>query len=145
MRKTSIKRLYEADDIQQPAPLTQAPQVAQPQIPTPVQAPMAEVPSFDQFQAQDQEQQPQAALPQPDVMTLSVQELMDRCQKINPLICMGLQQFIDANKEQLLAIPSGAEDDATSDEEDLTFSTQVDQQAPQFSLDGQEDLEFPQE
>ena len=105
MQKTSIKRLYEADDIQQPVPLTQAP--AFQELP-PMNAPAAEIPTFDQFQTQDGDHQ-QAALPQPDVMTLSVQELMDRCQQINPLICMGLQQFIDANREKLLAIPSGAD------------------------------------
>jgi hypothetical protein len=145
MQKTSIKRLYEADDIQQPAPLMQAPVVQQPPQAMPTEAPIAEIPSFDQFQNQEQ---PQAALPQPDVMSLSVQELMDRCQQVNPLICMGLQQFIDANKDQILSIPSGAENQEVSDEpgeEDINFSKQMEPQAPEFSLDNQEGLEFPQE
>ena len=147
MQKTSIKRLYEADDIQQPAPLMQAPVVQQPPQAMPAEAPLAEIPNFDQFQNQDQEQS-QTALPQPDVMSLSVQELMDRCQKLNPLICMGLQQFIDTNKDQILSIPSGAENQEVSDEpgeEDINFSKQMEPQAPEFSLDNQEGLDFPQE
>ena len=143
MQKTSIKRLYEADDIQQPAPLMQAPVVQQPPHAMPTEAPIAEIPSFDQFQ-----DQPQAALPQPDVMSLSVQELLDRCQKVNPLICMGLQQFIDSNKDQILSIPSGAENQEVLDEpgeEDINFSKQMEPPAPEFSLDNQEGLDFPQE
>lgn len=142
MRKTSIKRLYEADDIQQPAPLTTAPQVDQFQPAIPQPSPVSNIPSFDQFQ--NQEETPQAALPQPDVMTLSVQELMDRCQQINPLICMGLQQFIDANREKLLAIPSGA-DTQDAEEDDINFSKQMEPASPEFSLDNEETLEFPQQ
>ena len=149
MQKTSIKRLYEADDIQQPAPIPQAPTIQMPpaqEAPAHIATNIEEIPSFDQVQAQNN--QPQAALPQPDVMSLSVQELLDRCQKVNPLICMGLQQFIDSNKDQILSIPSGAENQEVLDEpgeEDINFSKQMEQPAPEFSLDNQEGLDFPQE
>ena len=143
-----IKRLYEADDIQQPAPIQQAPIVQQPapEAPMPIVTNMEEMPSFDQ--AQDQGQQ---LLPEADVMTLTVKELMERCQKINPLVCMGLEQFINLNREQILATPNGEVDsDAPEgshfgDDEDINFSKQMEPAAPEFSLDNQGDeLQFPQ-
>lgn len=156
MQKTSIKRLYEADDIQQPAPIQHAPEIQMPepmpQAPAPVATNIEDIPSFDQVQAQEQPAQDQNLLPAADVMTLTVQELIERCQQINPLICMGLQQFIDSNKDQLLSIPSGAaqsnepEITALYDEDDINFSKQMEPKAPEFSLDQPaEDLQFPQE
>ncbi len=156
MQKTSIKRLYEADDIQQPAPIQQAPEIQLPPAPAQMPADIAEIPSFDQVQAQsqahEQPAQDQNLLPAADVMTLTVQELIERCQQINPLVCMGLQQFIDSNKDQILSIPSGVDhmntqDDAPmGDEEDINFSKQMEPKAPEFSLDQPaDDLQFPQE
>lgn len=151
-----IKRLYEADDVQElpmngqvPAP-QEMPQMAPP---APVQSPDEMMPSFDFQENPDQEQQ---ALPQPDVMNLTVQELIDRCNAINPLICMGLQQFIDTNKDEILNQTTGESPEAKSDEEepsditaddtDINFSKQMEPQAPEFSLDQPADqLDFPQE
>lgn len=161
MRKTFIQRLYEADDIQQPAQLMTPPPVQPDQTAQPAMQPMEqptiqEVPSFDEFQNHGGDQE-QAALPQPDVMTLSVKELLDRCQSINPLICMGLQQFIDTNKDQILATASGGqmeqpnqatnepEVDVNTDDTDLNFSAQTNA-TPDFSLDQpDQELDFPQE
>jgi hypothetical protein len=149
--RTSIKRLFEADDIQS-MPMTmpqQAPQMPQMAPPAPVQSPEEMMPDFS-FQDEPQAESP-AALPQPDVMNLTVQELMDRCNNINPLVCMGLQQFIDLNKDQILNQTTGeapeehGEIDA-SDDTDINFSKQMEPQAPEFSLDQPaEELDFPQE
>jgi hypothetical protein len=144
-----IKRLYEADDVQQlpmngqmPAP-QEMPQMAPP---APVQSPDEMMPNFDFQENPDQEQQ---ALPQPDVMNLTVQELIDRCNAINPLICMGLQQFIDTNKDELLNQTTGEAPeetgDITTDDTDVNFSKQMEPQAPEFSLDQPADqLSFPE-
>ncbi len=141
-----IHRLYEADDIQQPAPIQQAPQIQEIPAPAPIITNMEEIPSFDQVHAQNQ-----PLLPEADVMTLTIKELMDRCQKINPLVCMGLEQFINSNREQILATPNGeVENEAPEgshygDEEDINFSKQMEPRAPEFSLDNQGDeLQFPQ-
>ena len=151
-----IKRLYEADDVQQlpmngQMPLPQEmPQMAPP---APVQSPAEMMPDFDFQENPDQEQQ--QALPQPDVMNLTVKELIDRCNTINPLVCMGLQQFIDSNTEEILNQTTGeapADDntpeesgDITVDTTDVNFSKQMEPQAPEFSLDQPaQELDFPQ-
>jgi hypothetical protein len=142
----SIKRLYEADDIQQAAPI-EMPQAPQPMAPLqPIAQSIEEVPTFDQSQEEP------AQLPQADVMNLTVRELIERCNKINPLICMGLTQFIELNNEQLLATPNGGEMNQENPEgseftgdEDINFSKQMEPVAPEFSLDNQTNLDFPQE
>ena len=157
--RTSIKRLYEADDIQQ-RPMDDVQQMppsrpvppSQFQMKPPEQA-ASSAEMMPDFSFQDEPENQQLALPQPDVMTLTVQELIDRCNKINPLICMGLNQFIESNKEQLLNQTSGEQEYSHGEEQtspdgetDLNFSNQMKPQAPQFSLDQPEaDLEFPQE
>ena len=144
-----IKRLYEADDVQQlpmngQMPLPQEmPQMAPP---APVQSPAEMMPDFDFQENPDQEQQ---ALPQPDVMNLTVKELIDRCNAINPLICMGLQQFIDSNTEEILNQTTGEApeetEDITADDTDVNFSKQMEPQATEFSLDQPaEELSFPE-
>lgn len=158
--RTSIKRLYEADDIQQlpmddaQAQIPMNGRIPQPQhqMKPPDQA-ASSAEMMPDFSFQDEPENQQLALPQPDVMTLTVQELIDRCNKINPLICMGLNQFIESNKEQLLNQTSGEQEYSHGEEQnnpdgetDLNFSNQMKPQAPQFSLDQPEaDLEFPQE
>jgi hypothetical protein len=143
-----IKRLYEADDIQQ-VPMNgqiqtqQLPQEMAPPAPVATSAEM--MPDFN-FQDQPEQQ----ALPQPSVMTLTVQELMERCDKINPLICMGLRQFIDENQEAILNQTTGEAPEETgeietSDDTDLNFSKQMEPQSPEFSLDQPaQELDFPQ-
>jgi hypothetical protein len=156
-----IKRLYEADDVQE-LPMNgqmQAPEMPQmppamPQMapPAQVESPAEMMPDFDFQENPDQEQQ---ALPQPDVMNLTVRELIDRCNAINPLICMGLQQFIDSNNAELLNQTTGditadgnapeETGDITADDTDVNFSKQMEPQAPEFSLDQPaQELDFPQ-
>ena len=144
-----IKRLYEADDVQQLPMNGQMPfpqEMPQMAPPAPVQSPAEMMPDFDFQENPDQEQQ---ALPQPDVMNLTVKELIDRCNAINPLICMGLQQFIDSNTEEILNQTTGEApeetEDITADDTDVNFSKQMEPQAPEFSLDQPaEELSFPE-
>jgi len=149
-----IKRLYEADDIQQmpmgaPAPAAEMPQMAPL---APVQSPAEMMPdfSFEEGPKEKKENpmdQPEA-LPQPDVMNLTVKELIDRCQSINPLVCMGLEQFINLNQEAIMSQTTGEapEEDVLSQETDLNFSKQMEPQAPEFSLSQPSaELDFPQE
>jgi hypothetical protein len=152
---TSIKRLYEADDVQELPMNGQMPHPAQAQQmapPAPVATSAEMMPDFSfQEEPESEPAQEQPALPQPDVMNLTVQELIDRCDKINPLICMGLQQFIELNKDEILsqttgeAPAEGGEEETVDGEPDINFSKQMEPQAPQFSLDQPEnDLQFPQ-
>ena len=151
MRYTSIKRLHEADDIQEMPmqPMNQpTPQPVQPQVgmDVPMETPQAAATSMEEmpnFSATQPEEPAQAALPEADVMNLTVRELMDRCQSINPLVCMGLEQFIEMNKDQILAQTTGEETNL-DDNTDLTFSKQIEPQPADFSLDQPaSDLNFP--
>lgn len=149
-----IKRLYEADDIQQmpmngqmPQPAPQMPDMAPP---APVQSPSEMMPDYGS-EEEPEHDHGQEALPQPDVMNLTVQELMDRCKSIDPLVCMGLQKFIDSNTEAIMSQTTGepveTDQKKSGDEEvDLNFSKQMEPKAPEFSLDQPaDDLAFPQD
>ncbi len=145
--RTSIKRLVEADDIQQLPMMNQMPaNGAQMTPPEPAQSPEEMMPDFS---FQEEPEMDQQALPQPDVMNLTVKELIDRCDKVNPLICMGLKQFIDSNQEALLDQTTGEAPDETAnismDDTDINFSQQVEPKSPEFSLDQPAELDFPQE
>ena len=147
-----IKRLYEADDVQ-PLPMNgqmpQQPQMPQMAPPAPVATSAEMMPDFSFQDEPEQGGEEQAALPQPDVMRLTVQELIDRCNTINPLVCMGLQQFIDSNHEEILNQTTGEAPEETgelpADDMDINFSKQMEPEAPQFSLDQPaQELDFPQ-
>jgi hypothetical protein len=145
-----IKRLYEADDIQQmPAPAAMPTAPAQPAEMTPPAPVATSAEMMPDVSFQDEPAQEQPALPQADVMNLTVQELLDRCDKINPLVCMGLNQFIEANRDAILNQTTGEAPEETGeislDDTDVNFSKQMEPQAPDFSLDQPaEELNFPQ-
>lgn len=145
--RNSIKRLFEADDIQQVPNIEQMP-MPQSQMapPMPVQSPKEMMPDFS-FQEEPENSQP--ALPKPDVMNLTVKELIERCDKINPLICIGIKQFIDDNHEALLDQTTGEapkdEEDVLMNDTDITFSQQMEPKSPEFSLSQPTELDFPQE
>ncbi len=149
MRNT-IKRLYEADDIQTPpAPVAMPAAPVMPAEMTPPAPVATSAEMMPDFSFQDEPAQEQPALPQADVMNLTVQELLDRCDKINPLVCMGLNQFIEANRDAILSQTTGEAPEETgeitSDDTDINFSKQMEPQAPDFSLDQPaEELNFPQ-
>jgi hypothetical protein len=147
---TTIKRLNEADDIQQ-IPGQNMPMDNMPTPPAPAATSMEEMPDF----SEEPQHEPTAhtELPAADVMNLTVKELIERCNKINPLVCMGLEKFIDLNRDEILSMTTGeapAEEpamggDHMEGDDDLNFSKAVEPKAPEFSLDQNDNsLDFPQ-
>lgn len=96
--------------------------------------------------------EPAMALPTPaqstvavDPMTMTVNDFLAKCKEIDPLVCMGIESFIEKNTGAFGA-------DHAQSEPDLTFSTAIQPEAePQapaqvepFSLDqAPEALNFP--
>ena len=91
----------------------------------------------------------QTALPAFDPMNLTVSQFIERCDKINPLVCMGLSAFIETNSEALANEVNGGEEFDLDKEANLDFPSA--EAAPEakptdFSLDQPAtDLDFPQE
>ena len=146
----SIRKLYEDFN---PEDAGQMPQVP------------AQVQSMDQMMAQEPiqpEEQIEAgaqeepvempaveepkALPDFDPMNLTVAQFMERCDKINPLVCMGLKNFIEENGEALAAEVNGGESFDLDKEANLDFPpAEGTEQPADFSLDQPaSDLNFPQ-
>jgi hypothetical protein len=71
---------------------------------------------------------------------------MERCDKINPLVCMGLKSFIEGNSEALAAEVNGGESFDLEKETNLDFpAADASTQPADFSLDQPaSDLNFPQ-
>jgi len=90
----------------------------------------------------------QTALPAFDPMNLTVSQFIERCDKINPLVCMGLNTFIEANSEALANEVNGGEEFDLDKEANLDFPPVAAPEATptDFSLDQPAtDLDFPQE
>ena len=90
----------------------------------------------------------QTALPAFDPMSLTVSQFIERCDKINPLVCMGLNAFIEANSEALANEVNGGEEFDLYKEANLDFPPVAAPEAKptDFSLDQPAtDLDFPQE
>jgi hypothetical protein len=90
----------------------------------------------------------QTALPAFDPMNLTVSQFIERCDKINPLVCMGLSAFIEANSEALANEVNGGEEFDLDKEANLDFPPVAAPEATptDFSLDQPAtDLDFPQE
>lgn len=101
----------------------------------------------------------QPSLPAPgetvaDPMTMTVQDFLAKCKSIDPLVCMGIETFIQKNSAALgqTAMPTAPAMTATEEPaQDLAFSTQVPPSgiaaptpAQPFSLDqSPENLNFP--
>lgn len=151
----SIRKLYE--DFDQSA----EGQEMQAQIPMDGQAemtPPAPIQTMDQMQMDnaaepiDHQEQPemasqQKALPDFDPMNLTVAQFIERCDKINPLVCMGLNSFIESNREALANEVNGGESFDLDQEANLDFppADGQEEQPADFSLDQPEsDLNFPQ-
>lgn len=126
---------------------------------------MQQVQSMDQMMAQEpiqpeeqieagMEEEPNAmqtaeepkALPDFDPMNLTVAQFMERCDKINPLVCMGLKSFIEENAEALAAEVNGGESFDLEQEANLDFPPVSGTDRPaDFSLNQpSSDLNFPQ-
>ena len=84
-----------------------------------------------------------------DAMAMTVRDFVAKCKEIDPLVCMGIESFIEKNKTSLEAQPM-APQMSMAPPEDITFSNAIAQPAPaapapaqNFSLDqSPEDLSF---
>lgn len=143
----SIRKLYEDIEIEQGAEM-QAPITMAPPTPIkPMDQTVADQPTETPIQPVPQPDQ--KALPDFDPMNLTISQFMERCDKINPLVCMGLKTFIETNKDALANEVNGGEKFDLDKEADLDFPPKngpAQPETPDFSLDQPaSDLNFPQE
>jgi hypothetical protein len=68
-------------------------------------------------------------------MTLTVADFLERCRSIDPLVCMGIEKFIQDKMMTGLDNDSVPYTNDTDDEEDLSFSAQVEP--------SRDELDFP--
>lgn len=135
----NLRRIYE-DDMQAIAPADVQELGMQPEM-----MPGEEMPHGEQL-ALPAEGQTSAA---PDPMTMTVGDFLGKCKEVDPLVCMGIQSFIDKNMHAFGAPAQPAPMPAA--EPDLTFSNAVAPEGqvppapvPAFSLDqSPEALNFP--
>jgi len=150
----SIRRLYEDFDPEQPENLMSAP--------SPVQSMDQMTASMPNQMGQEMDNSPnqmatgmpearpdnfdQKALPDFDPMKLTISQFMERCDKINPLVCMGLRSFIEENRDTIAAETNGEEKFDLESDANLEFPPKSAENAPsEFSLNQPSaDLNFPQ-
>ena len=134
----TIKRLYEE---------TALPTTDSAQLETPVEAP--EVPMLPEPAPTPGMSEPMAlpapAMPAQGAMSMTVADFIAKCKEIDPLVCMGIESFIEKNQAAF-----GATAPAQAATPDITFSNAIAQQmtppapAQGFSLDqSPEELKFP--
>lgn len=107
-------------------------------------------------QATEMPAEPHMEIPAPgelqsanDAMAMTVRDFVAKCKEIDPLVCMGIESFIEKNKTSLEAQPM-APQMPMAPPEDITFSNAIAQPTPaapapaqNFSLDqSPEDLSF---
>ncbi len=89
------------------------------------------------------------ALPMPgestvpmDAMSMTVRDFLAKCKQVDPLVCMGIEAFIEKNSQEFgedQEMPSSFEE-----EPDLNFSNAIEKRDDSFSLDSlPSDLTFP--
>ena len=107
---------------------------------TPPPTAMPELPTFNDFKEEPSALPKEAEAHQPvDPQTMTVRDFIAKVQSINPLVAMGLTDFIDKNQAAFgndIAQEPAAQDD-------LQFSSQVPpaEGAPQEPVEA--DLDFP--
>ncbi len=69
-----------------------------------------------------------------DPMNMTVNDFMAKCKEIDPLVCMGLEAFIEKNKDKLGVTPAEMPND--SPEEDLNFSAQIEPTDSELNFPG---------
>lgn len=146
----SIRKLYEDFDAASTDQEMQAQMPMQMEPPAPIQPmdQMGQEETIEPAETQEPMAQPgQKALPDFDPMNLTVAQFIERCDKINPLICMGLTSFIESNSEALANEVNGGEQFDLDKEANLDFPpAEGQEQQPDFSLDQPaSDLNFPQQ
>lgn len=133
----NIKRLYEQEAIQ---PEDVAELGMQPE------APMEPTQSAEPVEPTQPEVEEPLALPAPtpDVMSMTVADFIAKCKEVDPLVCMGIESFIEKNNDAF----GGAQATPAEPAQDITFSNAIATPAPapvqSFSLDqAPEELNFP--
>jgi hypothetical protein len=133
----NIKRLYEQEAIQ---PEDVAELGMQPE------APME--PAQPAEPTQPEMEEPLALpAPTPDVMSMTVADFIAKCKEVDPLVCMGLESFIEKNSDAF----GGSMEAPAAPAQDITFSNAIANPMPaapapaqSFSLDqAPEELNFP--
>ena len=120
--------------------LEQAGQTDLPLASEPQKETMPELPTFTDFKEGPQALPKEAETHQPvDPQTMTVRDFIAKVQSINPLVAMGLTDFIDKNRASFgndIEQPAAPQDD-------LQFSSQVPptEVAPQEPVES--DLDFP--
>lgn len=140
----NIKRLYEQEAIQ----LEDVTELGmQPE------APMEPVQQAEPTQPEAEEPLTlPAPAPAPDVMSMTVAGFIEKCKELDPLVCMGLETFIERNRDSF----GGAMTPTVEPAQDITFTNAIAAPAPaapapaapapaqNFSLDqAPEELNFP--
>lgn len=142
----SIRKLYEDFNPEDAGQMQAAPQPVQSMDQMMAQEPIQPEEQIDNDASQMEPQETETkALPDFDPMNLTVAQFMERCDKINPLVCMGLKNFIEENAEALAAEVNGGESFDLDQEANLDFpAEQPAEQSAEFSLDQPaSDLNFP--
>ena len=138
MKINKIKRLYEEDlmQMQAPAPVqTTQPvqQMPQMQVPMPAQIEMP----MDMEEPSDMQDMGS----QSEVSQMTVGDFLQKCKAVDPLVCMGIESFIEKNKEMFTLASSDAQID--TELEDVEFGSQEDEtDLPEieFPVDQQEQI-----
>lgn len=72
---------------------------------------------------------------EPNPMTMTVADFMIKCKELDPLVCMGIEAFIDKNREALGGTHvDGVTQDMETDHDDLSFSAQIEPQNDELSF-----------
>ena len=124
-----IQRLFEDETVMNPE------QMAEPQTPAPAPAPMEPAPMPPAL--------PAASTVSSDPMGMTVKDFIAKCKQIDPLVCLGIESFIEKNSQAFGGV-SSTPADSTFVEPDITFSNQVPSAPVQsFSEMPADALDFP--
>lgn len=144
----SIRKLYEDFSPEEAGQMNAAPSPVQPMDQMGMNEPIQDNEPIEMGAQEEPMETPAEPklLPDFDPMNLTVAQFMERCDKINPLVCMGLKSFIEENSEALAAEVNGGESFDLDNEANLDFPATDDSAQPaDFSLDQPAtDLNFPQ-
>ena len=84
-----------------------------------MEEPQMEEPQMDQQTASQIEDMPSVEM---NPMTMTVADFIEKCKTIDPLICMGIETFIEKNKEQL---QFGASEEPMPASDEINFSNAI--------------------
>jgi hypothetical protein len=141
MKINRIKRLYEEDlmqmqataPVQTPQPVQQMPQMQQMQAPMPAQIEMP-------MDMEEPSGMPEMGS-QSEVSQMTVGDFLQKCKALDPLVCMGIEAFIEKNKDMFTLASSDAQIDAEL--KDVEFGSQEDENdlpEIEFPVDQQEQM-----